>query len=203
MIKAILFDLDGVLVDSYLAWFALFNQTLKHFNFPEITEDVFRRHWGQSTEEDVRIFLPGKTLDEVRDYFLVHFVDFVDRVKLDPDALPVLEELSGQGLKLGCITNSHRVIVNAVLHKNDLQRFFKVTITADDMPPKPAPDMLIKACADLMVSPGEAAFVGDTITDVQTAEAAGCIFIGYRLETRNRITRLSEISSLTDDKLGI
>ncbi len=49
MIQAILFDLDGVLVDSYQAWFALFNQSLKHFGYSEITEAVFRRRLAAQT----------------------------------------------------------------------------------------------------------------------------------------------------------
>ncbi|OGC42392.1 hypothetical protein A2Y85_07420, partial [candidate division WOR-3 bacterium RBG_13_43_14] len=140
MIKAILFDLDGVLVDSYMAWFSLFNQTLKHFGFSEITETIFRKHWGQSTEDDVRIFMPGKKADEVREYFLDHFIDFISQVEVNPDAVMVLEELYKRDLKLSCITNSHREIVVEVLASNRLDRFFKVVLTADDLPPKPAPD---------------------------------------------------------------
>jgi HAD superfamily hydrolase (TIGR01509 family) len=203
MIKAILFDLDGVLVDSYLAWFALFNQTLNHFGFPGITEAVFRRHWGQSTEEDVRIFMPGRKLDEIRDYFLVRFIDFVDQVIVNPQAIQVLDKLSKRGLKLGCITNSHREIVNAVLGSNRLDCFFKVILTADDLPPKPAPDMLVKACDHLEVTPAQTVFVGDTATDIKAAEAAGCAFVGYRFEAGNKITALKDLLSLTLEEIGI
>ncbi len=196
-IKAILFDLDGVLVDSYMAWFALFNQALKHFNFSEITEAVFQRHWGQSTEEDVRIFMPGRTLDEVRSYFLEHFIDFVNQVKVNPDAMMVLEAIADKRVKLGCITNSHREIVDAVLRNSKLNRFFEVVLTADDLPPKPAPDMLMKACAQLGILPEEAVYIGDTITDIKAAAAAGCRFIGYRLDGSDKIMELKDLLPLT------
>ncbi|OGC42373.1 hypothetical protein A2Y85_06860 [candidate division WOR-3 bacterium RBG_13_43_14] len=200
MIKAIFFDLDGVLVDSYMAWYNFFNQTLKHFGFPEITVDVFQKHWGQSTEDDVRIFLPGKTIAEVRSYFLDHIENFIDQVKVDPDAVEVLGYLSNHGLELACITNSHRDIVEAVLTDYELAHFFKVVLTADDLPPKPAPDMLIKACVQLKVRPVEAVFVGDTVTDIQAAEAAGCSFVGYRLDAKKKIIELRELLSLTLDE---
>ena len=202
MTKAILFDLDGVLVDSYAAWFIFFNQALRHFGFPEISMDIFQKYWGQSTEDDVRIFLPGRTVDEVRRYFLDHIGDFIDQVKVDPQALKVLNDLIDRGYKLGCITNSHREIVEAVLGRNGLERFLKVILTADDLQPKPAPDMILEACTLLEVMPADTVFIGDTLTDLQAAEAAGCIFIGYRLETENNIHELNDIL-LTNKILNI
>ena len=196
-IKAILFDLDGVLIDSLYAWFSLFNATLIHFGYKPITEEVFRRHWGQSTEEDVRIFMPGTTLDEVRDYFLNHYVKYLSYLKLNPHARKILEELTNLGLKLGCVTNSHRDIVKKILKKHDFINFFQAIVTADDVTnPKPAPDILFEACKILNVVPGEAIFLGDTQTDTEAGERAGCFIVGYRTDARMRVEDLQEFYRL-------
>ena len=144
-IKAVLFDLDGVLIDSYSGWFRLFNDALKHFGFEQITERTFRKHWGQSTEEDVRIFMPGKTVDQVRTYFEKHFPQYLSYLKLNPMAIRTLHALRELGLKLACVTNSHRKIVLEIFDIHHLTGYFDVILTVDDVKnPKPAPDILLK-----------------------------------------------------------
>ena len=56
MIKAVLFDMDGVLVNSFEAWLSLVNATATHFGYPEIDRERFQRAYGQSTESDVKEF---------------------------------------------------------------------------------------------------------------------------------------------------
>jgi HAD superfamily hydrolase (TIGR01509 family) len=199
LIKAVLFDLDGVLINSYHAWFHLFNDALGHFGFPMITEAVFGKHWGQSTEEDVRIFMPGKTLHEVRHYFLNNFHRYIDRISMNPDAHSVLMKLKQRNLKLGCVTNSHRDIAEKIIVLHKLNKFFEIFITADDVEqPKPAPDMIIKACRQMGVEPAQTLFVGDTVTDLKAAKNAGTIAVGYKIDTKIRVDDLKDIHALVN-----
>uniref|UniRef100_A0A7V0Z4V1 HAD family hydrolase n=1 Tax=candidate division WOR-3 bacterium TaxID=2052148 RepID=A0A7V0Z4V1_UNCW3 len=198
--KAILFDLDGVLVDTYKVWFRLFNRTLRHFGYKTITLKVFAQNWGQSTEEDVRIFMPEVKLKDVKRYFSINFPKFTKYMKVNLEAKIVLSKLKEMGLKIGCITNSHRDITKLEIKKAGLKNFFDVVITADDVKrPKPEPDMLLKACKRLRVKVNEVVFIGDTQTDLKTAKKAGCLFIGYRTQSELRIKKLSEIITLIYD----
>jgi len=196
-IRAILFDLDGVLIDSYPGWFRLFNDTLNHFGFDQITEKTFRKHWGQSTEENVRIFMPGKTVDQVRIYFQEHFLQYLSYLKVNPLAIKTLRALSESGLKLACVTNSHRDIVLEILATHHLNQYFEVILTADDVKnPKPAPDILLEACRLLGVQSKQALFIGDTPTDRKAGAAAGCLFIGYRCPADITVEDMSDVYNL-------
>ncbi len=198
-IKAILFDLDGVLIDSYLAWYHQFNDTLKYFGHKPISEKVFRKHWGQSTEDDVRIFMPERTVDEVRKYFENHYHEYMDYLQINNETKNVLRKLAKMKLKIGCVTNSHRNIVKKILVNKRINNFFQILITADDVKrPKPAPDMLLKACRRLRVLPQETIFVGDTKTDIKAGNNAGCLVIGYRTKADMMAQNLEEILSMVN-----
>jgi HAD superfamily hydrolase (TIGR01509 family) len=194
-IRAVLFDLDGVLIDSFDAWYHQFQDALRHFKFEPISEKVFRQHWGRSTADDVHTFMPGVRISEVRQYFQDHYEECMPFLKTAPHARDVLRELRTLGLRLGCVTNSHRVIVLSIMSHLELGEFFDAVVTADDVArPKPAPDMLLKICRRLDVMPREAVFVGDTETDLIAGEAAGCTVIGYRNDTAECVTDLRELS---------
>jgi pyrophosphatase PpaX len=195
--QAVLFDLDGVLVDSYRYWFRLFNQALMHFGHQPINQRIFRNSWGQSTAEDVRIFMPERTLPEVRAYFVRHRADHVRYFRADPRAAPVLRKLHDRGLGLGCVTNSHRAITRAELTETRLDQFFKVVLTADDVKnPKPHPEMILTACRRLRTPPSNAVFIGDTRTDQQAGQSAGCTFVSFRFGSPLSIDRLDHLPDL-------
>jgi len=196
-IKAVLFDLDGVLIDSYPGWFRLFNDALNHFGFEQITEMTFRKHWGQSTEEDVRIFMPGKTVDQVRTYFQKHFPQYLSYLKVNPMAMRTLHALSELGLKLACVTNSHRKIVLEILDIYRLAGYFEIILTVDDVKnPKPAPDILLEACRLLGVELNQALFIGDTLIDKKAGDRAGLFFVGYRIKADTTVDKLSDFYNL-------
>lgn len=197
--QAVLFDLDGVLVDSFRYWFKLFNQSLRHFGHVSVDLRTFRKCWGQSTAEDVRRFMPERTVAEVRAYFLRHKSDHLRFFRVNHRAAPVLRKLTGRGFRLGCVTNSHRPITRVELETTGLNEFFKVVLTADDVnKPKPDPEMLLTACRRLRVAPAAAVFIGDTLTDRLAGQAAGCSFIGYRLDSAASIDRLDDLPGLID-----
>lgn len=199
-VQAVLFDLDGVLIDSYHAWYRQFNDALKHFGHKPISQRVFRQHWGQSTEEDVRIFMPERTVAEVKNYFSRHFDEYISYLEVDPYARQVLQKMKRMRLKLGCVTNSHRDIVTKILKNTRLEKFFEVVITADDVEnPKPAPDMLVRACQHLKVAPRNTLFVGDTLTDMQAGKRAGCVVIGYKTRAKLSVKNLTRFLALLED----
>jgi len=196
-IKAVLFDLDGVLVNSYDAWFRLFNDTLLHFGYRAVTKKEFSREWGKSTKEDVKYFMPRQTVPEVRDYYSKAFPRFIRYVKVTPGVARVLAVLKKRGYRLGCVTNSHKDITRQMIRQAGIGRYFDLVICADEVRrPKPAPDMLNKAMKTLGLRPCETVFVGDTKTDLTAGRQARCLTVGYRLAAPHTIRTLIELNAL-------
>jgi HAD superfamily hydrolase (TIGR01509 family) len=183
-IKAVLFDLDGVLVDSFEAWFRVFNDTLVHFGHTPITRKTFGKSWGTSTQEDTRLFMPERTVDEVRAYLEEVYDRYAEKyITVNPDAKLILGSIAGKKVKLACVTNSHGQMTRRILDAKGLSGYFDTVVTADDVThPKPAPDMLFLACRRLGVRPGETAYIGDTGYDIDAGKAAGCITVLYSIQ---------------------
>jgi len=107
-------------------------------------------------------------------------LEALDAMELKPYAREVVAELHGAGLGLGVATRSHREYTLRGLKRYDMLRFFHQVVARDDVPyPKPDPRHLLYTIRLLGVDPGDTLFIGDTTTDLQTADAAGVEFIGY------------------------
>ena len=193
-IKAVLFDLDGVLIDSLDAWYYVFNNTLKHFGLETLSKKEFIRDFGAPIEHDMKKYFKGKTIEDVKHIYIINFKKGLKYVKLFPQSIEVLQNLKRQKIKLGLITNSTKVIVSTILKRFKLKRYFKVIITMDDVKRrKPAPDMIIKAYKMLKVNPKNVVLVGDSINDIIAGRMAKVLTIGFRINADCRINDLKEI----------
>jgi len=202
MIRAVLFDMDGVLVDSFDGWLDLINLAAIHFGCPPISRDEFLRVYGQSTQLDVEIFFPLQSVEEVDGYYETQFGALAENVKLMMGAKRVLEEITSRGIGTAVITNTGGGLARSILEKVGLHP--QHTIGGDEVVnPKPAPDMVFLACELLSVSVADVVLVGDSRFDVEAAFAAGVDSIGvngiegdYSIESiEGLLTKLSEIDS--------
>ena len=202
MIRAILFDMDGVLVDSFDGWLRLVNAAAIHFNRPPISRDEFLEVYGQSTQLDVEIFFPFQSVEEVDGYYETQFGILAENVKLMTGAKRALEEITTRGIGTAVITNTGGGLARSILEKVDLHP--QHTIGGDEVVnAKPAPDMLFLACELLGVSVADVVLVGDSRFDVEAAFAAGVDSIGvngiegdYSIDSMDGLlTKLSEIDS--------
>jgi phosphoglycolate phosphatase/AHBA synthesis associated protein len=197
MVKAVLFDMDGVLVDSFEAWLRLMNATARHFGAPEVERAKFRAVYGQPTEEDVRIFFPGRTVAEVESFYTAHFGEFSQHVRSAPEAPHVLMILRHQGIRTGVITNTPSSLAHEILKSANIQA--DVVVGGNDVAQaKPAPDMVYRACELLGVSPSEALVVGDSPYDRQAAVAAGARFAGLGTEGDPMLQQLADVLELAE-----
>lgn len=177
-VQAVLFDMDGVLVDTYEAWFSLMNGATRDLGFRPVSRERFRASWGQSTEADVRDFFPGRSLDEVTGYFVEHFREHARHVTVNADAAPVFDALRRAGRRIAVVTNSPRGLAGHVLEAAKLGPDVLASGT-DVARAKPAPDMVILACRELAVPAARALMVGDSRFDREAAAAAGVRFAGF------------------------
>ncbi len=195
MVRAVLFDMDGVLVDSFEAWLCLMNATALHFGYPPVGREQFRAVYGQPTEEDVRMFFPRHTVTEVEAFYDAHFTDYTQHIEANPDAAGVLAALRRMGVGVGVVTNTPSPLARRVLEGLDLAP--DELVGGSDVPAaKPAPDMVLRACGLLGVAPAEALMVGDSTYDRQAAGAAGVRFAGLGIDGDVRLQRLGAVIAL-------
>ena len=198
MIKVVLFDMDGVLVDCFDAWVAVTNDTARHFGYPPVDADVFRAVYGQPTEHDVAKFFPGRTVEEVEAYYGARFPAHAHLASADPQAAEVIEAVRARGLGVAVITNTLGSLARPIIAANGLSP--DALVGGDEVPKaKPAPDMVHCACELLGGAASEAIVVGDSAYDREAAAAAGARFVGvHGIAGENAIGELSELPALLE-----
>ena len=181
-VKVVLFDLDGVLVDSMRAWFYVFNDTLRHFGFKKLMKKNFAKGFGSPIEQDIKNHFTGKTITEVVNCFDMYFKKRKNLVKIFPESKKVLSSLKKRSIKLALLSNSTRFIVLAILNHFKIRKYFDVVLTMQDVKSrKPAPEMVLKACKKLVVKPENAIVVGDTKYEMIAGRRAGCVTVGFKI----------------------
>ena len=195
--KALLFDMDGVLVDSFKAWLQALNAALRRFNHEELSEKEFRHtYWGHDLYENLcRLGIDN----QVGAFCLTVFDDYVDGITIFPATLSVLQKLAGYPIAL--VTNTPERCVKSILTHFDIDDYFQAVVTPDDVEQgKPDPEMLLEACRRLEVQPSRTVFVGDTDSDVQAGRAAGCTVIGIQVDADETIGSIADVTSLLQTK---
>jgi HAD superfamily hydrolase (TIGR01509 family) len=200
-VRAVLFDLDGVLVDSYQVWFHLLNGAASELGYPPISPEDFRLCWGQGIEADVEKFFPRHSIAEIEIYYGDHFCDHLEYLGVDPEVPGVFETLRKRSLRTAVITNTPAPVAWDVVNRTGATP--DLLIGGTDVPrPKPAPDMVLRACELLELPAGEALVVGDSHYDREAARAAGTLFAGLGIEGDVRLDRLVDVLRVTDAAPG-
>lgn len=192
MYKSVLFDMDGVLVNSFEAWLSLMNATAQHFGYPPVGRERFMELYGQPTRLDIQEFFPGESVADIEDYYQEHFGSYDYQVVAGEGAFDVIRELATIGATTAVVTNTPSGMAREILANLSLRT--DIVIGGDDVEnAKPYPDMLFKACKELGVKPNEALMIGDSIFDRDAAEAAEIDFVGLRMEYPGTILHLSDL----------
>ncbi len=190
---AVLFDMDGVLVRSEETWFRVVEAAGVRFRGRPVTREEFFPTFGQGTAADLRVFQLRCTQAELDAFYVTEFARHLDSVWVNPEAAPLLSALRRRGVKVALVTNTADPLASRVIEFAQLGHLLPVRATADQVAHgKPAPDLLLAACAKLEVAPRDAWMVGDSPFDRGAAQAAGCRFLGLGLASDLRLERLSD-----------
>ncbi|MDE5722428.1 MAG: HAD family hydrolase [Clostridia bacterium] len=188
MIKAVIFDLDGTLLNTLGDICSVLNESLEKFNLPKVTFNDAKRFIGNGAKVLIERAV-GDRIDmrqKVYNYYIERFAKCNNEfTELYHGEEKVLTALKDAGIKLALITNKPQDATDAVYVKFLAKfGFSEVLGQTEYYPLKPNPASTFEVLSRLGVEKTECVFVGDGETDVETAKAAGirCISVlwGYR-----------------------
>lgn len=172
-LRAILFDFDGTLADSYGAITASVNHVRSYRGLPLLPESEVRRCVGRGLEHLLQDLVPGTDVVEDAARYRAHHPSVLrSGTTLLPGVAEVLPALKRFGLRLAVCSNKPSRFTRELVRILNLE-VFDVVLGPEDVPRiKPAPDMLEEGLRQLEVTAADALYVGDMVIDIQTARAA-------------------------------
>ncbi|MEW9679864.1 HAD family hydrolase [Pseudomonas sp. TE50-2] len=177
-IRAVLFDLDGTLVDTLpdIAW--CLNHVLTLHGLRTLQPDEVRGMIGGGVAamlERAAVSLDAEQRQRLHDdYSSCYHDNLVRRSRVFPGCIGLIERIAGKGLPMAVVTNkAHTLAERVVQGLLPAQRFAAVLGHRPGERLKPAPDIALQAAERLGIDPGHCLFVGDTPVDLLTAKAAG------------------------------
>jgi len=177
MIKLVIFDLDGTLVNAYPAVSRSVNHTLKVLGFPPRSHDEIKRKVGGGDRKLMVQFVGEELADKAMTIYRPHHartLQLKGTVKFLPGALGILKFLKGNGYKLAIASNRPTKFTRIILKVLGVSPFFDMVLCADKADkPKPYPDMLWAIAKRLRIDIKEVLYVGDMTIDVNCARRAG------------------------------
>ncbi|MCB6177799.1 phosphoglycolate phosphatase [Rhodobacter sp. Har01] len=204
---ALIFDLDGTLIDSAPAIHSVSNAVLTARGYPALSLDEVRGYVGKGAPHLVRCLLQsvgenpdGPLFQPLHDDLITRYETEVEGNTLYPGVVQALEALAAMGCALAITTNKpYRPALAAIAHVG-LDRLFPVVIGGDSLPTrKPAPEMVHEA--QRLLGHDRALYVGDSEIDAETAVNAGLPFLiyteGYR---KTPLDALPHAASFSDFK---
>jgi 2-phosphoglycolate phosphatase len=173
--RAVVFDLDGTLIDSYDAIAASVNHVRSFRGLPPLSQEEVRRYVGRGAECLLRDTVPvGDLPENVQLYKEHHPGVMAPLTRVLPEVQQTLDYLNSHQVPLAVCSNKPVAFSRELLDYLALSVYFTVVIGPEDAPrPKPAPDMLIEAVNRLLLPRNEVLYVGDMVIDILTARSAG------------------------------
>ena len=212
-VSAVMFDLDGTLIDSINVYYKVVQAVFKKLDLPPVSRaqiyaavDDGQFRWERvlpaamlAGKDD--IILKGMTVArQVYPDIFRREVDFFQGV---PE---LLAGIHAQGIKIGIVTatpGDNMVEKEVLLARDGVASCIDTIVTNDDAPlPKPAPDTVLECCRRLSVLPGQSLFVGDTSVDIRAGKAAGTMTAAVLTGFDNRETLSHEAPDVILDQVA-
>lgn len=180
MIKAVIFDLDGVLIDARDWHYAALNRALGLFGLEIPRDDHIVSYDGLPTKKKLEMLSMDRGLPRTLHGFINHMKQVYTMELIYAQCRPqfyhqyALSRLQKSGMRMAVCSNSIRETLDLMIARADLGRFFEFTLSNQDVKaPKPHPEIYTNAIQRLGLEPDECLIVEDNANGVKAATAAG------------------------------
>lgn len=189
--KAVIFDMDGTILNTLEDLKNATNYSLRQFGMPERSLEEVRMFVGNGIRKLVERAVPSGTSEEkiaqVFDVFLEYYeIHSADNTSPYPGILELVEKLKKSGIKTAVSTNKADVPAQELGREYFNGIFDLIVGQQDGLKVKPAPDSVNKILSILDIQKKDAIYIGDSDVDVQTAKNSGLDFIGVSWGFRGR-----------------
>ena len=195
-IKAIIFDFDGLILDTetpdFIAWEEIFNRYGLDFPANEYAQSIGVTYDDDSPLEFLKEHM-GKDFDEKQLFreFKQQKIELIDEEQLCEGVMDYFHEARQLGLFIGLASSSKREWINHYLDEHEIMHYFDTINTVDDVKqPKPDPELYTRAIEQLGLQPFEALALEDSINGIKSAKNAG-LFVAV---VPNPVTRATDLS---------
>jgi 2-phosphoglycolate phosphatase len=188
-VNAVLFDLDGTLIDSAPIYYQIIDIVFERLGVPPASRETLQEAMDDG-EFDWDFVLPARMKNR-KNHLIAEARVIIDdiaprmfrkQIKLIPGAADVCEKIAACSLKIGLVTSTPRDYISvklAPLRKAGIENLLQVIVTADDVVnKKPHAEPLIKGSQKLGIAVDKCVYVGDTRVDIRAGNAAGMKTVG-------------------------
>lgn len=182
MMKAIIFDFDGTLADTLPLCFYAFQAVFKEFDNLDVTLEEIKAMFGPSETEIISKNLRNSNYNKAIELYYEQYKEKHQEFVQDNEEInELLMLIKREGYKLGIVTGKARRSLLISLECLDMMDLFDVIVTGDDVEiPKPHPEGINKALAQLNIHNSEAAFLGDSEADILAGKQSSVHTIGVK-----------------------
>ncbi|HEY2821428.1 MAG TPA: HAD-IA family hydrolase [Candidatus Acidoferrum sp.] len=218
-VRALVFDLDGTLIDSKLDLIHSVNATLAEMGRAKLSDEVISSYIGHGAPMLISRALGGVATEEELARGLKYFLAYYEEHKLDntclyPDVTETLAKLSQQEIAMAVLTNKPVKISVRILEELGLAKYFQAIYGGNSFETKkPDPLGAKTILSEFRVNTGDAMMVGDSEVDIQTARNAGMIAaavnFGFGIHDRAQhpadiyLDRMSDLVQIVDTSRSV
>jgi HAD superfamily hydrolase (TIGR01509 family) len=187
MVKTVIFDMDGVIVDTEPLHHFAYHKHFKHLNI-DVTPELYATFTGLSTKNTYQRLIDAFALEhEVHDLvrskrdFFNEVFDTDEALDLLPGVFDLIKDLHSNGIQLVLASSASKETIKRVFDRFELHQYFTHTVSGEDFPQsKPHPAIFLRAAELAGTLVTECIVIEDSTNGIRASKAAGIFCVGYK-----------------------